>query len=195
MDYSILSWISRTFGTSKLFGIIARVLSFIGGKWGVIAIIILLLCFKKTRKVGLYVMIAGGVTFLLNDVVIKNIVKRDRPFVTYPELANMCKMAGEEFPDGYSMASGHSATSMAMAVAIMFFSKKWGGLSIGLSVLIGLSRLALCVHFPTDVLTGWILGLVLSIGLHYATNWGLKLIYKKWGNKNEKHSSSNEKQE
>lgn len=195
MDYSILSWISRTFGESKFIATLAKIFSFIGGKWGVIAIVLLLLCFKKTRKVGLFVMIAGGFTAVLNDIVIKNIIRRDRPFETYPELANMCELAKYEFPDGFSMASGHSATSMAMAVAVMFFSKKWGGVSIAVSVLIGLSRLVLCVHFPTDVLVGWILGAGLSIGLHYLTKLGLKIINKKWGNKNEKNSISIEKQE
>lgn len=195
MDYSILSWVSKTFGNSKFFATVAKLFSFIGGKWGVIAIVVLLLCFKKTRKVGFYVMIAGGLTFLINDFVIKNIIRRDRPFVTYPELANMCELANVEFPDGFSMTSGHSATSMAMAVAIMFFSKKWGGVAIAISVLIGLSRLALCVHFPTDVLTGWMLGAVLAVCLHFATKWGLNFISKKWRNKNEKHSTSIKEQE
>lgn len=195
MDYSILSWISKTFGNSKPFVSIAKLFSYIGGGWGVIAIVLVLLCFKKTRKIGFFVMVAGGCTFLLNDFVIKNIVKRNRPFETYAELANMCELAGYEFPDGFSMASGHAATSMAMAVAIMFFSKKWGGVAIFVSVLIGLSRLALCVHYPTDVLMGWILGAALGVGLHYLTKLGLNIINKKWGNKNEKNSISNQEQE
>lgn len=196
MDYSILSWISRTFGGSKALAIFAKIFSIIGDKWGVIAIVLVLLCFKKTRKIGLFVMIAGGFTAILNDIVIKNIIKRDRPFELYPELKNMCELAKYEFPDGYSMASGHAATSMAMAVAVMFFSKKWGGVSIALSVLVGLSRLVLCVHFPTDVLVGWVLGAALAVGLHYLTKIGLKFINKKWGNKkDEENSISIEKQE
>ena len=153
----------------------------------------LLKAFKKTRKVVLYVMIAGGVTYILNDFFIKNLIKRDRPFVTYEELKNMCLLAGEELSDGYSMPSGHAAVSMAAAVAIMFFSKKWGGVAIGISVLVGLSRLGLCVHYPTDVLLGWIVGAAFAIGLHFATNVAFKFINSKWGNKNEKNSSSNEK--
>ena len=125
------------------------------------------------------------------DFVIKNIIKRDRPFVTHEELKNMCMLAGEELPDGYSMTSGHAAVSMAVAVAIMFFSKKWGGVAIGVSVLVGLSRLGLCVHYPTDVLLGWVVGVAFAIGLHFATNVALKFINSKWGNKNEKNSSSN----
>lgn len=195
MDYSILSWINETFGSSKVFAVIARILSFIGSKWGMIALVVILLCFKKTRKLGFYVMVAGGVTAFFNSFIVKPIIQRDRPFVTYPELENMCILAGEEFPDGYSMASGHSATAMAVAVAIMFFSKKWGGVAMVMAFLIGLSRLGLCVHYPTDVLTGWILGAILAVGLHYLTTFGLKFINEKWGKKNEKVSVSNEKQE
>lgn len=191
MDYAVLTWVNNTFGNSRFFAVVSRLLSFIGSKWGMIALVVLLLAFKKTRKVGLFVMIAGGATFIINDFIIKNIVKRDRPFVTYEELKNMCVLAGEELPDGYSMTSGHSATSMAVAVAIMFFSRKWGGVAIGVSVLIGLSRLGLCVHYPTDVLLGWIVGAVLAVGLHFATKYALKFINLKWGNKNEKNSLSN----
>ena len=191
MDYAVLTWINNTFGNSKFFAVVSRLLSFIGSKWGMIALVVLLLVFKKTRKVGLYVMIAGGVTFILNDFVIKNIIKRDRPFVTYEELKNMCVLAGEELPDGYSMASGHSAVAMAVAVAVMFFSRKWGGLAIGVAALVGLSRLGLCVHYPTDVLLGWAIGAIFAVGLHYATKYALKFINSKWGNKHEKDSSSN----
>lgn len=196
MDYAVLFWISRTFGNSKFFAVFSRVLSFIGDKYCLVALVILLLCFKKTRKLGLYVMIAGGLSWAVNNFVIKEIVKRDRPFVTYPELTNMCNLAGEALPGEYSMASGHSITSMAVAVSIMFFSKKWGGVAIAVAVLIGLSRLGLCVHYPTDVLVGWILGAIFAVGLHYLMNVILKFIKSKWEkNKNEKISISNEKSE
>lgn len=193
MDYNILAWISRVFGSNKFVAVVARILSFIGGVWGMISIVLLFLCFKKTRKIGLYVMIAGGLTWVCNDLIIKLIIKRDRPFVTYPELENICKLAGESLPDGYSMASGHSATAMSVAVAIMFFSKKWGSLALFVAFLIGVSRIVLCVHYPTDVLVGFLEGVVLSIGLHYLTNLGLKILVSIRRKKNEKNSVSNEK--
>ena len=195
MDYAVLAWINDVFGNSKFFAIVSRIISFIGSKWGMIALVVVLLSIKKTRKIGLYVMIAGGVSWFLNDFIIKGIIKRDRPFVTYEELKNMCTLAGEELPDGYSTPSGHSVTSMAVAVAIMFFSRKWGGVAIGVSGLIGLSRLGLCVHYPSDVLLGWMVGAILAVALHYATKYVLKFINSKWGNKNEKDSISNQKSE
>ena len=190
MDYSVLSWINRVFGESKFVAILARILSFIGGLWGMMIIVGLLLCFKKTRKIGCYVIIVGSLTWVLNDLVIKIIVKRNRPFIDYPELKNMCSLAGEILPISFSMPSGHSATAMAVAVAITFFSKKWGGVAIGLAVLVGLSRIVLCVHYPTDVLLGWAIGAIFAVGLHYATKYALKFIDSKWGNKNEKNSVS-----
>ena len=193
MDYDVLSWISRVFGESKFVAVMARIFSFIGDKWGMIALVGLLLCFKKTRKAGIYVMIAGGLTWVFNDLILKMIIKRDRPFVSHPELVNMCKLAGEALPDGYSMFSGHSATAMAVAVAIMFFSRKWGSVAIVMAVLIGVSRLILCVHYPTDVLGGLVIGAVLSIGLHYLTNLGFKLLNSFKEMKNEKNSVSNKK--
>ena len=193
MDYNVLSWINEVLGNNKFVAVFARILSFIGDKWGMIAIVVLLLCFKKTRKIGFYVMVAGGLTWVINDLIIKLIVKRDRPFVTYPELENMCKLAGESLPDGYSFASGHSATAMAVAVAIMFFSKKWGSVAAAVAFLIGLSRLILCVHFPTDVIAGFLVGIVCSIALHYLTNLGFKIINSIRRNKNEKNSVSDEK--
>lgn len=195
MDYNILSWISEVFGNNKFVAVFAKILSFIGDKWGILTIVGLLLCFKKTRKVGFYVMVAGGLTWIINDLGIKLIVKRDRPFVTYPELENMCKLAGEALPDGYSFASGHSATAMAIAVAIMFFSRKWGSLAVVLAFLIGLSRIVLCVHFPTDVIAGFLIGAVLAVGFHYLTNLGFKVINSIRRNKDEKNSVSDKKSE
>ncbi|MBR3885078.1 MAG: phosphatase PAP2 family protein [Clostridia bacterium] len=193
MDYNVLSWINEVLGNNKFVAVFARILSFIGDKWGMIAIVVLLLCFKKTRKIGFYVMVAGGLTWVINDLIIKLIVKRDRPFVTYPELENMCKLAGEKLPDGYSFASGHSATAMAVAVAIMFFSKKWGSVAASVAFLIGVSRLILCVHYPTDVIAGFAVGIVCSIALHYLTNLGFKIINSIRRNKNEKNSVSDKK--
>lgn len=194
MDYSILNWINNTFGQSKAFAIISRIVTFFGSFWFLSGLVILLLCFKKTRKMGLFVLIAGGFVALFNNFIIKLIVKRERPFATYPELKNICVLAGKKFPKGYSMASGHASVTMSVAVAIMFFSKKWGVVAISGSVLVGLSRLALCVHYPTDVLIGWIIGAALSVGLHYLTIYILKLI-NLWRNKNEKNSISIEKSE
>ena len=71
-------------------------------------------------------------------------------------------------PTSYSFPSGHSANSMAVftAVALIALPRRPGALilAIGLAILIGLTRIFLGVHWPSDVVGGWAWGLFL-VGL------------------------------
>ena len=59
------------------------------------------------------------------------------------------------------------------------FNKKWGIVAIITAILIGISRLYLFVHFPTDVLAGAILGTVIALSVYYFGNKIEKRIKKK----------------
>ncbi len=67
-----------------------------------------------------------------------------------------------------SFPSGHAATaSMFAAILCLFFMNKWiYGVAIPLAVMIGLSRIAVGIHWPTDVLVGFFSGWLLA-GLGY----------------------------
>lgn len=62
-------------------------------------------------------------------------------------------------PD-YSFPSGHTAFFMALAMAIFFSHKKVGYVFIFFAFLIGLARIIAGVHFPIDILGGFVLGTV-----------------------------------
>lgn len=181
MDLNIANWIFDTFGSSKAIATISKIITYLGNKWVIIAIVALLLIFKKTRKVGFYALVTVAITYGFNDFILKNIVKRDRPFVANPELLQMIELASYEIPDGYSMASGHSAVAMCLAVSVFMFHKKIGIGAIVAAVFVGVSRMMLCVHYLTDVLTGFALGIVFAIAIHYLLNYLLKLYVKKRG--------------
>ena len=83
-------------------------------------------------------------------------------------------------PSGYSFPSGHSASSFACATAIFMKNKRMGIFAYVLAALIAFSRLYFYVHFPTDVLTGSVLGVLVGI----AVNKLLVFIEKKLAEKN-----------
>ena len=104
----------------------------------------------------------GGAAVL--DKVLKPLFARPRPTL-YPHLV----------PEtNYSFPSGHAVGDLAFAMALFLvvgtlIRGRWrslGYLSIGLALLIGASRPYLQVHYPSDVLAGWALGLAWVLALH-----------------------------
>lgn len=65
-----------------------------------------------------------------------------------------------ERPNSYSFPSGHSSSSFTAASIIFYFNKKLGALALALAGIIAFSRMYLFVHFPTDVFTGIVWGII-----------------------------------
>lgn len=115
----------------------------------------LLLCFPKTRKAGLLGLLSLALGFLCTNVILKNLVGRPRPWLTVEGLVPLVNE-----PDPNSFPSGHTCSSFAAAVA-WFHSlpERWMGVAgLVLAALMGLSRLYVGVHFPSDVLVGGLVG-------------------------------------
>jgi undecaprenyl-diphosphatase len=102
-------------------------------------------------------LLALGLAGLMVDVIIKPTIDRARPFVDHVEYREIGVR-----PDTPSFPSGHAATSAAGALA---FARIWPAAAIPawtLAALIAISRIALGVHFPSDVLVGFVLGGLLA---------------------------------
>lgn len=126
------------------------------GDNGVIWIVIagLFLIFKKTRRIGVMIFIALVLSAVINNVLLKNIFMRVRPYDAIEELTRMIGIQSD-----YSFPSGHAATSFAVATIIYkTMDKRYGILALILAFLISLSRLYLGVHYPTDILAGFFIG-------------------------------------
>lgn len=101
-----------------------------------------------------YLIIANG---LLNYG-LKLFFKVPRPFMQSPDLAVIRVKE-------YSFPSGAAQFSMLLACLLIYFWKSPFAKAVGILyvILIGLSRVYLGVHYPTDVLAGWAVGLCLAL--------------------------------
>ena len=128
-----------------------------------IAIGVICLLFKKHRRMGLHLLLSMLCTFILGNLILKNIIARPRPCDIDTTVALLLSR-----PHGYSFPSGHSINSMVAAVALFLNNKKIGIPAVIIATLIGFSRLYLFVHFPTDVLAGFVIAILVAIGVDYA---------------------------
>ncbi|MGL5354116.1 MAG: phosphatase PAP2 family protein, partial [Clostridium sp.] len=110
---------------------------------------------RKYRKVGFMVLGALALGLILGEGILKNIIQRDRPFINMDGIDNIIKA-----PTSYSFPSGHTTASFAAAgvLAMNFRNKSFYIFTV--AILIAFSRLYLGVHFPTDIISGIILGLM-----------------------------------
>ena len=109
--------------------------------------------------------------FIFCNVLIKNIVARTRPFDINTMIEPLITT-----PSDFSFPSGHTTAAFAAAFALLLCKNRLLGIpALILAVLIAFSRLYLYVHFPSDVLGGLILGVILAFAAHRIVN----IIYKK----------------
>jgi len=158
-EVDILLWIQDNLRQDWLTPIVKFITSL--GNAGIVWIVlsILLLCFKKTRPVGIMCAMALIFSLLINNCVLKPIVARTRPYEVIPDLKLLVKKEID-----YSFPSGHTGSSFAAGwVMLRKLPKKFGIPAFCLAVAIALSRLYVGVHYPTDVLGGAVSGLVCGI--------------------------------
>ena len=91
-------------------------------------------------------------------LVIKNLVKRDRPCEV---LANVNRRIIPS--DQFSFPSGHTAAAFAMATLIGFHFPMLAPPVMAWALMVGLSRIYLGVHYPTDILAGALIGMTSAV--------------------------------
>lgn len=122
-----------------------------------IVLSLLMLCFKKTRKAGVVGLIALVLGALCTNVVLKHVFQRPRPWLNVEGLQFLVV---ENDPN--SFPSGHTCAAFAAASAWWRnLPRRWMGIAgLAAAALMGLSRLYVGVHYPSDVLAGCLVGLL-----------------------------------
>ena len=130
------------------------------GEAGIIWILaaIVFLCVRKYRSIGIQMVISMVATLIIGNLILKNLIARDRPCWIDTEVALLVSN-----PKDYSFPSGHSMNGFTAAVTIFMNDRRLGSAALVLALLIAFSRLYNFVHFPTVIIGGICIGTAVAI--------------------------------
>lgn len=116
----------------------------------------------KTSISGFLFIIASAFVsrFIVTDI-IRFLYNRPRPF----ELDFVYSLLSHS--SGYAFPSGHASFFFAIAFSALILNKKWGALFIALAFIISISRVIAGVHWPSDILAGAGIGMIVSYVINY----------------------------
>lgn len=140
---------------------LANLLALLGsGGIALILLGVLLLFWKRTRKLGIGVLLALAIGALCTNVLLKPLVARARPYADESGILHQWWLeAGASTERDASFPSGHSTAAMAAMTALFFLgNRRYSWACFLFAAAMALSRLYLVVHYPTDVLAGLIIG-------------------------------------
>jgi len=176
---------------------IMKVLTHSGDK-GILLIVLILafLIIPRTRAIGIMSTISIVIEALLNNVLLKNLIARTRP---YDEIEGLINLVGRQ--SDYSFPSGHTGAAFAVAGAMLVvalfglpmiektgeFKREDPSLTFKLisvilimyATLLAFSRMYVGVHYPTDVLCGLLLGLGTSAVAYLIYQVAIKKIHER----------------
>ena len=174
LDSSLLVWVQNTFVVPWLTPIMIGIthmgdagLCWIGLCFG-------LVLYRKTRRTGLVMSASLLGSFVICNILLKNIVARVRPYEILPAVERLIEQQSD-----FSFPSGHTSISFAAAVVVLCLCPcRYGLPCILFATLMGFTRLYLGVHYPLDVLVGLLLGsgiALLSVCI-YRKYWDIPLV-------------------
>jgi undecaprenyl-diphosphatase len=158
-DRTILLFFQDNIRTEKLTKFFTPITS--TGNWGMLPIFvaIVLLMSVAYRKTGIMCAIGLITQSLTVNLLIKPLVNRARPYEVIDGLTSVIgPMSDKSFPSGHSCA--------AFLIAVILYNnvpKKYGIFSLVIACLIAISRIYMGVHYPTDVICGALIGIIIGI--------------------------------
>ncbi|SCL22683.1 undecaprenyl-diphosphatase [Micromonospora rhizosphaerae] len=158
-DREVAEWVNRLVAPHHPLVTVIQAVTDLGGRpvliW-LVTIAVVGLLIRRQARLAVYLIITG-VGGLILDPSLKALVGRLRPVVDVP----ITHAPGNSFPSGHALGS-FVAYGALLLVFLPAMSPRWRKPAIAivalLVALIGLTRIALGVHFVSDVIGGWLLG-------------------------------------
>ena len=127
--------------------------------------LLVFLAFHKDKKQGvrdLFVVLSAAVLAYAFSKVIKLLFPHPRPFEVLPDAHKLYAYEG-----GDSFPSGHATFYMSLAASLFFYHRKLAyAYGVG-ALIVGIARIAVGVHWPFDILVGFVLGGGIGAGVYY----------------------------
>ena len=161
-DLPILDWIQANLKSDLLDTVMPIITLFGDGGVFWIAIAVLLLFFRKTRKIGLGMGFALLLGLVVCNITLKPLVGRIRPYDLQENLGVTIPLLTDRMHD-YSFPSGHTIASFEASTVLLKNNKLMGIPAVILAFLIAFSRLYLYVHYPTDVIFSFFAGILFGL--------------------------------
>jgi undecaprenyl-diphosphatase len=112
------------------------------------------------RRAAVAAVLSAGLALAVGKV-ISDLVDRSRPFVTHHGAVHL--FSGHAADAGFP--SDHATAAFAIAVALLIYSRAWGVAALVAATVLSVGRVALGVHYPSDVLAGAALGAAAALAL------------------------------
>ena len=172
IDGNLLIGIQHTLNADWLTVAMKCITSLGNGGLVSIALCLALMAYKKTRKLGIVCAASVALTFICCTGILKPLVDRARPW----EVIDGVKMLIPD-PGDSSFPSGHASNTMSLAFGLWLNTRdgrllvdvdhiklhRWSYFAIALALLVGLSRIYLGMHFPSDVIGGMLVAVICNI--------------------------------
>jgi undecaprenyl-diphosphatase len=161
VDHGAAAGLNRAVAGDKTLVTVIKTITWLGSGgvlWTVTGAAAVLLALRRRWRLALYLLVAGAGALIM-DPVLKSLVGRARPVVAHPVAHGL----GNSFPSGHSLGSivcyGAVLLVFLPAVRPGGWRRAFIAVITVLVALIGISRVLLGVHYLSDVLGAWALGI------------------------------------
>lgn len=129
--------------------------------WNITYILLIILLLWKGGKNGRILFAMILITIIISDQLSSNLIKsfvaRPRPCHTLLKVRLLIDCG-----PGYSFPSSHAVNNFALAVILAYFYSGYRYLFYAIAFLIAYSRVYVGVHYPIDVISGALIGIIIA---------------------------------
>lgn len=147
--------------------------------WYIAYFILLLILFFKGGKIGkiaaLMTIVLITVSDQLSSSLLKNLIARPRPCNILPDVNILVFCSGS-----YSMPSSHAVNNFTVAAFFSSLYPKFKWILYSVAALMAISRPYVGVHYPSDIIVGGVIGILIGLLFAFITKYIDSLISNKY---------------